>query len=98
MSGSSPIVDVDYTQIEQRVLAHMIDGVLKAAAKRCLDYAVEHGVLAHWELHELGMKLIMGRGSHAVSRIVSWSELIYVHDANNLLELNEQRCLHALSS
>ena len=49
--------------------------VIEQAARRCDDYLLCYGLIAKWELHALGLRLIAEYGSDKVEKTLSWSDL-----------------------
>ena len=68
---------------------------LEAAGRRLETYAVDHGVLATWEVGALGLSLVGRHGASEVSLVVAWSQLAAA--SFDILKATEERLLRSLS-
>jgi len=67
----------------------------EAAGRRLETYAVDHGVLATWEIGALGLSLVGRMGRSEVSYTVSWQQLAAA--SFDVLRAKEEHMLRALS-
>lgn len=72
--------------------------ILEQAARRCDAYLTQYGLIATWQIHVFGLRLVAEYGADKVEKTIYWNDLSQARLPAELIHDAEKHALSGLSN